>query len=157
MIIHHFYGAKWVARNKTSVNNIVLMGNENLPYNGLATVSLQFWIWVICSVSKRMSLTFFQTVNHESPVYQLTLLKLIRDKIISSLIPYLFLCHVMQCVQWSNPAELQTLVYSYMAARPGPASVGLPGYCTVQTVWGGGTCSAHAEWLHDGCPQDTNM
>jgi len=41
----------------------------------------------------------------------------------------------MQCVQWSNAAELQTLVYAYnMAARPGPVLVGLPSYCTVQIV-----------------------
>jgi len=31
MIIQHFYGTKWVSRNKTSVNNISLTGNENLP------------------------------------------------------------------------------------------------------------------------------
>lgn len=93
-----------------------------------------------------MHVTFFQTVNPERPVYHLTLL--IRDQIISScnLLPPLVSCYalcamsctvhsVMQCAQWSNSTELQTLVYSYnMVARPGPVSVGLPGYCTVQTV-----------------------
>jgi len=44
-----------------------------------------------------MSLTFFQTANPENPVYQLTLLKLMRDKIISScnLVPPLALCHAV--------------------------------------------------------------
>jgi hypothetical protein len=42
-----------------------------------------------------------------------------------------------------------------MLARPGPVLVGLPSYCTVQIVWDGRTCITHAEWLHDGCPQDT--
>ena len=101
VIVQHFYDTKWVSRNKTSVNNIALIGNENLSYNGLATVSLQFWIWDMCSASKSMSLTFFQTLNPESPVYQLTLLKLIRDKIISScnLIPPLVSCHAECAVE----------------------------------------------------------
>jgi hypothetical protein len=101
MIIHHFYNTKWVFRNKTSVNNTALMGNENLPYNGLATVSMQFWIWDLCSASKNISLTFFQTANPESPVYQITLLKLIRDKIISicNLIPALGSCPAVCAVE----------------------------------------------------------
>jgi hypothetical protein len=101
MIIQHFYGTKWVSRNKTSVNNIALIENENLPYNGLATVSLQFYIWDMCSASKCMSFTFFPTVNPASPVYQLTLLKLIRDKIISScnLIPPLVSYHAVCAVE----------------------------------------------------------
>jgi len=51
-----------------------------------------------------MSLTFFQTVNPVSPVYQLTLVKLIGDKIISScnLIPPLASCHAVCAVEWPS-------------------------------------------------------
>ena len=62
-----------------------------------------------------------------------------RDKTIFSydfLSPlFFYVIRVTQCVQWSNPSELPTLVCSYnMAVRPRPAAP--PDYPAVGNIWG---------------------
>jgi hypothetical protein len=70
--------------------------------------------------------------------------------IYSFLLSLLSFCYLL--VQWSNLAQLATLICSYnLVVRPRPLSVGQLGYSPVLSLLG--ECPLHAQSIHGGCPQ----
>lgn len=70
---------------------------------------------------------------------------------ISCLLYCLCIVQVICCVQWSNSAELETLLCSYnMAARPRPVLVALPGCSPLHSLWHGKMLTACVEWIRNG-------